>query len=174
MSKPHEEHQALGPKKAAVRLVTVSTSRYEKVQRGEKFNDESADEAKLAIARLGFELKGREIISDDEGMLRREAEKFLSGPEDILIFTGGTGVSTKDVTIETIRPYLEKELDGFGELLRSLSYREIGSAAILTRATAGVAKGKLIVCLPGSPDAVKLALMSLGKDFPHALYIART
>jgi molybdenum cofactor biosynthesis protein B len=172
--RPHVEHLAKGPRKITVRLVTVSSSRYEKAQKGEKFGDETADEATREIARLGYELKGRELISDDEEMLSREAKKFLAGPEDVLVFTGGTGVAPRDVTIEAIRPFMEKELEGFGEILRSLSYKEIGEAAMLTRATAGVAKGKLIVCLPGSPAAVRLALQSLGKEIPHVLFVARS
>jgi len=136
--------------------------------------DESGDSAQHELVKLGYELKIRELISDDQEMLRKEVEKFLSGREDVLIFLGGTGVSGRDVTIETIRPFMEKELDGFGETLRHLSYEEIGSAAIMTRATAGVAKGKLIVCLPGSPGAVSLALKSLGREFPHILFVARS
>ena len=143
-------------------------------QKGQKVDDASADAAQLELSRLGYELSSRELISDDESMLKREAEKFLVGKDDVLIFLGGTGVSKRDLTIETIRPFLEKELDGFGEILRSVSYKEIGAAAMLTRATAGVAKGKLIVCIPGSPGAASLALKNLGKDFSHAVFIARS
>lgn len=174
MPKPHEEHRASGPEKLSVHLVTVSSSRYAKASKGEKVIDESGDAAQHELAKLGYELRIRRLISDDQGMLRKEAEKFLSGSEDVLIFLGGTGVSGRDVTIETIRPLMEKELDGFGEILRNLSYGDIGSAAIMTRATAGVAKGKLIVCLPGSPGAVTLALKSLGGEFPHVLFVARS
>lgn len=130
--------------------------------------------AQEELAKLGYELKTKELVSDDAAMLKREAEGFLSGNEDVLVFLGGTGVSTKDLTIETIRPYMEKELHGFGEMLRRLSFEEIGSAAMLTRATAGVAKGKLMICLPGSPAAVSLALRTVGKEFPHVLFVARS
>jgi len=152
----------------------VSSGRYAKASLGKKIVDESGDAAQVELGRLGYELRVRELISDDRDMLRREAEKFLSGTEDVLVFLGGTGVSPRDITIETIRPFIEKELEGFGEILRQLSYREIGAAAMLTRATAGLAKGKLIVCLPGSPSAVSLALRNLGRDFAHAVYIGRT
>lgn len=154
--------------------MTVSSSRYAKTSKGERPVDESGDAALQELVKLGYELGTRELISDDRGMLRKEAEKFLSGNEDVLIFLGGTGVSGRDVTIETIRPFIEKELDGFGEILRHLSYEDIGGAAIMTRATAGVAKGKLIVCLPGSPGAATLALKSLGREFPHILFVARS
>jgi molybdenum cofactor biosynthesis protein B len=152
----------------------VSSSRYAAASKGEKYADESGDVAEAQLAKLGYDLVKRKLISDDRVMLRRETKDFLAGGEDVLIFLGGTGVSKRDITIETIRPFLEKELDGFGEILRSLSYEDIGSAAMMTRATAGLAKGKLIVCLPGSPSAASLALKSLGKEFPHALYVGRS
>jgi len=76
------------------------------------------------------------------------------------------------VTIETVRPFFDKELDGFGELVRRLGYEEIGSAALLTRATAGVVSGKIIVCLPGSPDAVRTAMRAFAGEFSHARFVA--
>jgi len=152
----------------------VSSSRYSASARGESYTDEAGDVARSELAKCGYELKVRELVSDDAGMLKQQADRFLAGGEDVLIFLGGTGVSSRDVTIETIRPYLEKELHGFGEMLRRLSFQEIGSAALLTRSTAGVAKGKLIVCLPGSPAAVGLALRTFGKEFPHVLFVARS
>ena len=107
-------------------------------------------------------------------MLRREVKGFLAGKDDVLLFTGGTGVSSRDITIETVRPYFEKEITGFGELLRRVSYDEVGSAAMLTRATAGVARGKLLVCMPGSPGAVETALRTTMSEFPHILFVARS
>jgi len=73
-----------------------------------------------------------------------------------------------------VKPFMEKELPGFGEVLRAESFKKIGSAAILTRATAGTAKGKLVVCLPGSPDAVETALRIFLPEFPHVISIARS
>jgi molybdenum cofactor biosynthesis protein B len=92
---------------------------------------------------------------------------------DVVVLTGGTGVSTTDVTIETVRPFFTKEIEGFGEVFRSVSYERIGAAAALSRATAGVAKGKLIMCLPGSPDAVRTALELFVGEIPHVLHLAR-
>jgi molybdenum cofactor biosynthesis protein B len=80
---------------------------------------------------------------------------------DAVIFCGGTGISPSDVTIETITPFLDKTLPGFGEIFRRLSYDEIGSAAVLSRAIAGIAKGKAVFCIPGSPNAVQLCLPKL-------------
>jgi molybdenum cofactor biosynthesis protein B len=105
-------------------------------------------------------------------MIRRVVQDFLKSGAHVLVLMGGTGVSPSDVTVETVVPFFEKELAGFGELLRSISYQTIGSAAMLTRATAGTAKGKLIVCLPGSPGAVETALRSFISEFPHIVSIA--
>ena len=172
--KPHEKHRAKGPKSISVVLITVSTSRYAANRKGERPGDESMEAAKREMTRLGFRVGGTELISDEPAMIRRETRRFLSGREDVLVLMGGTGVSTRDVTIETVRPILEKELDGFGELLRHVGYEKIGAAAMLSRATAGVAKGKLVLCLPGSPGAVKDALRVFGKEIPHALFVARS
>lgn len=83
---------------------------------------------------------------------------YKRGELQVIITSGGTGVSHRDVTIETISPILEKRLDGFGELFRSLSYQEIGTGSIMSRAIAGVARGKVILCVPGSLGAVNLAM----------------
>ncbi len=154
--------------------MTVSTSRYEKKAREEKFTDESGDTAESEVDAAGHEVTGRDLISDDPKMIRKAVTRFLSGNEDVLLLTGGTGVSKRDVTIETVRPYFEKEIVGFGELLRRVSFDKIGAAAMLTRATAGVARGKLMVCMPGSPDAVSTALRTFLMDFPHAVFVSRS
>lgn len=156
-----------------MRVVTVSTSRYSKKKHGEEYTDEAGDAAVAASTLAHHVVCRRNLISDDASMLRREAVQFLSSGDDVLLFTGGTGVSPGDVTIETIKPYFEKEITGFGELLRRVSYDDIGSAAMLTRATAGVVKGKLIVCMPGSPGAVETALRVAIGEFPHILFVAR-
>ena len=157
-----------------MRIVTVSSSRYDKKRRGETYSDEGGDTAEAETKAAGYVVTGRALVSDEAPMLRREVKSFLSGQDDVLLFTGGTGVSKRDITIETVKPFFEKELTGFGELLRRISYDEIGSSAMLTRATAGVAKGKLLVCMPGSPGAVKTALKASIPDFPHILFVARS
>jgi len=171
---PHEKHRGSGPRKLAAVLVTVSTSRYASKKEDGKFDDESGDVASREIGRLGHRLARRKLVSDEPPMIRAEIEHFLRGSDDVLIFLGGTGVSRRDVTIETARPYFEKELDGFGEMLRRVSFKKVGAASVLTRATAGVAKGKLILCLPGSPDAAATALRSFGRELPHIIFVARS
>jgi len=171
--KPHEEHRSKGPKSLEVILVTVSTSRYAKMREGVPYTDEGGDAAAGACVKAGHRVTRRTLISDDSQMIRKETRVFLSGHADVLLFTGGTGLSPRDITVETVKPFFEKELEGFGELVRRLGYDEIGAAAALTRATAGVARGKLIVCMPGSPNAVRSAMRAFVGEFPHVMFIAR-
>lgn len=172
--RPHEKHRAAGPTEISVSLVSVSTSRYEAKRHGRRWTDETRDTALKEIKRLGYKVALTSLISDEPTMIRREAKKFLTGREDVLVFMGGTGVSSRDVTIETVRPLFDKELEGFGELVRQAGFRRIGAAAFLSRATAGVVRGKLILCLPGSPGASRDALREFGKEIPHALFVARS
>jgi len=140
---------------------------------GKPAPDESGDLAANLLAEAGHVVTRRKLIPDDGDEIRKQVKKFLGTKDDALLLTGGTGVAKSDVTIEAVRPFLEKELEGFGELFRRTSYDEIGAAAYLTRATAGVSAGKLILCLPGSPAAVRMALEIGMGEFPHLLYVAR-
>jgi len=171
---PHEVHRSRGPSRLRFRIVTVSSSRFGMKERGEKFADEGGDVAEAEVQKAGYVVSGRALISDERVMIRREARQFLSGKDDVLLFTGGTGVSKRDLTIETVRPLLEKEIPGFGELFRRISFDSVGAASMISRAMAGVAKGKMLVCLPGSPRAVETALESTLSEFPHVLYVARS
>ena len=170
--RPHEEHRREAQRRLRVVVVTVSTSRYAKKGAGEAITDEAGDAAAEEASKAGHSVVRRGLVSDDASMIKREVKEFLSGEDDVLLFVGGTGLSPRDVTVEAVRPFLEKELDGFGELVRRLGYQEIGSAAALTRATAGVASGKLLVCMPGSPGAVRTAMGAFVGEFPHAVFIA--
>lgn len=139
----------------------------------EKFEDTSGDLLTAGVLGGSHELAKRELVPDDASMIRSVLQDFLASTADVLVFTGGTGVAPTDVTIETARPFFEKELPGFGEVLRAVSFSKIGSAAALMRATAGTARGKLVVCLPGAPDAVETALRIFLSEFPHVVSIAR-
>src|SRR3972149_3609626 len=97
----------------------------------------------------------------DSRLKIRSRAALASKIVDSIIITGGTGLLPYDITIESIRPFYQKEISGFGELFRKISYDKIGPAAMLTRASAGLVKGKAIFCLPGSPDAVQTALEKL-------------
>ena len=110
----------------------------------------------------GHRVASREIVKDDTGAIREAVERALARADcAAVILTGGTGVAPRDVTPEAIEPRLERVIPGFGELFRSLSYAEIGSAALLSRAVAGIAAGRVVVALPGSRAAIQLAMEKL-------------
>jgi len=116
----------------------------------------------------------RKLISDDKEMIRLEVLRSLYDEDaDVVILTGGTGLAKKDVTFESIMPLLDKKIEGFGELFRAVSYQKIGSPSYLSRALAGTLGGKLIFCLPGSPQAVELALSLILPELSHMVYHAR-
>jgi len=155
-------HKEEAPKRLGFSVVTVSTSRYRDSKAGKHVVDESGDFIIETLKDHGHTIVSRQLISDDKSMIEQTVREMLKASKvDAIITCGGTGINPSDVTIETLEPILEKELPGFGELFRHLSYQEIGSAAVMTRAVAGVAKGKAIFCLPGSPNAAKLCLEKL-------------
>ena len=155
MSSTPDEHKKAGP--AAVRcfILTVSDTR-----------TESTDKSGRLIAELlttaGHEVAGREIVKDEASQVRSAIYRHLGeGDADVIITTGGTGITSRDTTFEAVDALLDKRLDGFGELFRMLSFNEIGAAAIMSRATAGLARGRIVVALPGSENAVRLAMEKL-------------
>ena len=111
----------------------------------------------IAVA-AGHAVAGRTVVRDDSALVRSVIERHLadSGVQ-VIITNGGTGISSRDSTYEAVSTLLEKRLDGFGELFRMLSYQQIGPAAMLTRACAGLVARRIIIALPGSPGAVRLA-----------------
>ena len=172
--KPHEQHRRQGQQRLRVAVVTVSTSRYAKMKARTEYTDEGGDAAAERAEAAGHKVSRRAMVSDDRAMIRREVKRFLESGDDVLLLTGGTGLSSRDVTVETVRPFFEKELEGFGELVRRLGFEEIGTSAVLTRATAGVASGKLILCMPGSPGAVRTAMKAFAGEFAHVRFVAGT
>lgn len=170
--KPHEAHRAGARQVLDFHLVTVSTSRFKLMNDGSKYEDESGDLAARLIQESGHKLDLRRLVPDSKHLIASAVKGFLQSSAHAIVLIGGTGVSPDDVTIETVAPLFEKELTGFGELLRNISYQTIGGAAMLTRATAGIAKGKLLICVPGSPSAVETALRGFISEFPHVVSIA--
>lgn len=156
------EHKRSSPRSLRVAIITCSTSRHQKHVRGEKYDDASGDLLVNELTSAGHKIVERELIPDDRRRLR-EALIRICGRTDVdaLIVSGGTGIAPRDVTIEVVGEHLGKRIDGFGELFRYLSYLEIGSAAMLSRAIAGVYLRKPVICLPGSLDATRLALTRL-------------
>lgn len=172
--KVHEQHKKKGPKIVNIALVIVSTSRYDEMQEGIESSDKTIPLVRQVLEEYSdIFINNVEIVSDDKGQIKDVLNQFLS-KETIhsIIFSGGTGLTTKDITYETIQPLLEKEITGFGELFRYLSYEEIGTAAMLSRATGGKIKNKSVFILPGSPKAVELALRKLIiPEIRHITYI---
>jgi molybdenum cofactor biosynthesis protein B len=118
---------------------------------------------------------GRKMLPDSKSMLRRAAKEALAlMPVDAVIVTGGTGLSPTDITIESLATVITKQIPGFGELFRRLSFDRIGSAAMMSRAIAGLVEKKVIFCLPGSPDAVQMAMQQLIlPELGHVIRVAR-
>ena len=108
-----------------------------------------------------------DIIPDDSSILTQKINDFVDNGIDVIFTTGGTGLTQRDITIETIEKLITKELKGFGEIFRSETYKSIGSAALLTRATAGLYKKTAIFALPGSPNAVEMGLEIIFNELGH-------
>ncbi|MGC8998183.1 MAG: MogA/MoaB family molybdenum cofactor biosynthesis protein [Candidatus Bathyarchaeia archaeon] len=171
MSESTLRHRAEAPKKLSFGIVVVSTSRYGMLKKGEKVKDESGDLIEQLIRDAGHSVAFRKLVPDDRALINESVKQALSSDVDAVIFCGGTGIAPSDITIETVSPFFEKVLPGFGEIFRFLSYSEIGSAAVLSRAVAGVVKGKVFFCIPGSMDAVRLCLKKL--ILPEAAHIVK-
>lgn len=123
--------------------------------------DEGGPLALRLLKEAGHSLLGSELVKDDAKAIEHSLEHALEHGARCIIFTGGTGIGRRDVTVQTLEAKFDKRLEGFGELFRSLSFHQVGSAAWLSNATAGVVKGALVFALPGSPKAVELALKQL-------------
>jgi len=149
------EHKAAAPRCVRCFVLTVSDTR-----------TEATDASGRAIADLltaaGHAVAGRAIVRDDPDLVRGTIERNLAAPDvQVIISTGGTGISSRDSTFEVVNALLQKRLDGFGELFRMLSYEQIGAAAMMSRACAGLSAGRILVCMPGSEAAVRLAMEKL-------------
>jgi molybdenum cofactor biosynthesis protein B len=150
-----EEHKKHAYKSVNCAVITVSTTRT-------KADDGSGKAIISLLEGNGHTVFYYDVISDNKSLILQSLEHVIEEEGvQAIILNGGTGIGKADVTIETLKPILEKELVGFGELFRYLSYKEVGSPSILSRATAGVSKGKIIFCLPGSTNACKLAMEKL-------------
>jgi molybdopterin adenylyltransferase len=150
-----EEHKQRAPHSVRCFIITVSDTRTEET-------DTSGRAIADLLERAGHHVAGRIIVKDEAALVRGVVERQLAaGDIDAIITTGGTGIAARDTTFEAIDSLLEKRLTGFGELFRVLSYEQIGSAAIMSRATAGISARRILVALPGSEAAVRLAMEKL-------------
>lgn len=151
-----EEHRGLAESQGSVPVAIVTVSDTRTVE-----TDKSGQTIRALCEEAGHTIVDYRIVKDEPDQVQQALDDFTGGEARIIIFNGGTGISQRDRTYDVISRNLEKTLSGFGELFRMLSYEEIGSAAMLSRATAGTYRGKLIVSTPGSTGAVKLAMQKL-------------
>ncbi len=166
MSESARQHRhAAEGKTADCAVLTVSDSRGPDADRG----------GDLIVERLegaGHRIVDRQWVNDEPDEIGRALTVWLASREaQVVVTTGGTGISRRDTTVEVVERMLDKRLDGFGELFRMLSFEEIGSAAMLSRAVGGIARGTVVFSLPGSVAAVRLAMERLIlPELPHLLW----
>ena len=168
MSESVHRHREAAPEHVRLAVLTISDTRTPE-------NDTGGDTIEELMRGAGHEIVERRIVKDDAARIRTELVNLLARPDvDAIITTGGTGISARDTTYEVVDRMLEKKLDGFGEIFRMLSYEEIGAAAILSRAVAGTVGTKLVACLPGSRNAVRLAVEKLlVPEIAHVIFELR-
>ncbi|WP_414469469.1 MogA/MoaB family molybdenum cofactor biosynthesis protein [Methanobacterium sp. ACI-7] len=165
-SESMKEHKKNAPKSINGAVITLSDSKYRDFLKNED-NDVSGKLIKDALEEKN-NILFYSIIPDDAGLLTSTIDYVIESYDiDVIITTGGTGIGPRDITIETVKEAFEKEISGFGEIFRYESYKELGTGAILSRATAGIYKRKLIVLLPGSPNAVNLGLKIILPELGH-------
>ncbi|MFN8529306.1 MAG: molybdenum cofactor biosynthesis protein B [Anaerolineae bacterium] len=151
-----EHRQRAGHNPVGVALITVSDTRVPDT-------DENYHYVRARLKELGHNLVSYQIVKDEPAQISVILDQManLQDSVQMIIFNGGTGIAPRDTTYDVIHKMLEKELPGFGEIFRMLSFQEVGAAAMLSRATAGVYRQKFVISIPGSPNAVKLALEKL-------------
>jgi molybdenum cofactor biosynthesis protein B len=148
----YQEHKHHDIPNVACAVITTSDSRTEQ-------SDESGRFIKQRLLENGHRVVYYTILKNDSEIIKNTIEELLCRDDvQVIITGGGTGLSKRDVTVNTMAPVMEKTLDGFGELFRQLTYQEIGTGSIMSRATAGVSNGKVIICIPGSLGAATLAM----------------
>ena len=155
MSDSVHRHRESAPEHVRVAVLTISDTRTRETDTG-------GDTVEQLLSAAGQEIVARQIVRDEVNGIRASLVDLLANSEvDAVITTGGTGISGRDATYEVVDRMIEKKLDGFGEIFRMLSYEEIGAAAIMSRAVAGAVGTKFVASLPGSRNAVRLAVEKL-------------
>lgn len=151
-----EEHKQAAEKigQVSFAVITVSDSR-------EEADDDSGKFIQDRMRKAGHRLINYRLLKNDLGAIQQEVMQLVEARVECIVLTGGTGLGRRDVTIEAVIPLFDKSMGGFGEIFRHLSFQDVGTAAMMSRATAGISRGTLIFCLPGSTKAVQLALERL-------------
>jgi len=149
------EHKKHAPKKVTIAIITVSTTRA-------LADDASGNWIRDQAGREGHDVVYHKVITDDAELIAATVRQVIQKERpQVILMSGGTGITKRDVTIEAVKPLFSKTLSGFGPLFATLSFEEIGSAAFLSRATAGVVENTVVFCMPGSLNACKLACQRL-------------
>jgi molybdenum cofactor biosynthesis protein B len=155
MSTSSQEHRASSPRQVRCAVITVSDTRTLETDSG----GQTIVELLLAAGHL---VEARQIIADDPVAIRELIRRLIAtGTADVILLTGGTGLSSRDQTYETISGLLTRQLPGYGELFRMLSYSQVGAAAMLSRAIGGLVEKTVVLTMPGSPGGVRLAMEKL-------------
>ena len=162
-SETAQQHRSDSSEDINCGIITLSDSR--KSKKADLSGEYIAEEIETR-----YTLKSRKLIPDEKEDLTNAIEEMVLDGVDVILTTGGTGLDARDITVETVESLFEKKLDGFGEIFRSKSYEEIGAAALLSRATAGIYKKVIIFSMPGSPNAVKTALGIIIDELPHIVH----
>lgn len=165
MSKSTKEHKKSSSSDISCTVITLSDSRKDKTE-------DPSGNYMVKLIEEKYKLNSRFIIPDEKDSLVKSIEEAIENDSDVILTTGGTGLDERDITVETVESLFDKKLHGFGEIFRLKSYEEIGASAILSRATAGVYKKKLIFSMPGSPNAVKTAMDIIIDELPHLVHHA--
>jgi len=142
-------------------IIVTSDRLYEGRLRGEAVEDVSGDVASRLISKAGHVVDRRALVPNDPLALVKEVVDSIKAGVDVVLVSGGTGLAPRDVAVEALTPLFDKRIPGFGELFRRLSFDAVGSAAMLSRADAGLYQGAAVFIIPGSPHAVELALSKL-------------
>ncbi len=164
-SETTKQHQNESSKNITCGIITLSDSR--------NLNEDLSGDYIEDKIKTRYVLKSRKIIKDEKNTLINTIEEMINDNIDVILTNGGTGLSARDISVESVEELFDKKIDGFGEIFRHQSYIEIGSGALLSRATAGVYKKSCIFSMPGSPNAVKTAINIIIDELPHIVHHAQ-
>ena len=170
-SETTEQHRKIKIENITCGIITLSDSLYEKGSLG----IEEGLSGQYIYEKLEekYEITDYVLIPDEKDKLIKAISKMTNNNIDLIITTGGTGLESRDITIETLQERFDKEIPGFGEEFRRRTFEEITSGALLTRTTGGIYNKSLIFALPGSPNAVRLGLDIIYDEIPHLVKHAR-
>ncbi|HYA21768.1 MAG TPA: molybdenum cofactor biosynthesis protein B [Thermoproteota archaeon] len=162
-----KEHLDRSRKNVNVAIVVVSDSRT-------RDTDESGRIARDLLETKGHNVVSRDLIGNESSAIVNTLSELTNRADvDVILTIGGTGISRRDITVDVLSPLMEKKLEGFGEMFRTMSFKQIGTGALMSRSTAGIINGKVVLCIPGSTAAVRLAVKRIMiPEMGHMVYEA--